>query len=413
MFNNKNKMRKKGFTLTEIIIAVGIIAIMASAIVFWFGGIRPSGRDSKRINDIKQLQFALEMYRRDTGSYPEMIEFGESLVNPNNPNIVYMETIPKNPTPRGDGGCPDEEYQYEYSSSTDSYAISFCLSGKTGNLESGVYSAQQSGIIFVYAIEEESPSIIDDIIAAAISDGGTLSNEAYLQSSANQMLDLEIWDNLTIWLDSGLVKTRTSGSDLFVSKVYDVSDKGKNSIQMTDINQPKLLNTKIDFDGSNDYIEIPQGHNLLSQNITVQMWINPSSWTHQTHTALITSRTTTSNGLMFFILSQGNLNFDWGNGSSSNRWNTGYKPPTNQWTFITFKRNGSGRFFYVNGTPSSSTVTAGGNTTTNTFLRIGADTMSNRYNFQGKINDIRIYDKDLSSAEIESIYNETKSRYGH
>jgi hypothetical protein len=158
------------------------------------------------------------------------------------------------------------------------------------------------------------------------------------------------------------------------------------------------------FNGSTDYIQITQGSSLLPTNITVSMWIYPTSWTHQTHTALITSRTTTNNGLMFFILSQGNLHFDWGNGSSSNRWNTGYQPPLNEWTHITFSRDSNGRYLFVNGLLENSTPSAGGHPPADTFLRLGSDAMSNQYNYQGIIDDVRIYDQALSQSEIMEQY---------
>ncbi len=166
------------------------------------------------------------------------------------------------------------------------------------------------------------------------------------------------------------------------------------------------------FNGTNNYIEIDQGNNLLSENMTAAMWIYPTSWTHQTQTALLTSRASVYDGLLFFIYNQGNLHFDWGNGSDQFRWNTGYQPPLNTWTHIAIKRDSNGRYLYVNGTLRSSTSIAGGPTTANTIFRLGADTTANQYYYQGSMDDVRIYNRALSASEISQLYNSpVYSRY--
>ena len=162
------------------------------------------------------------------------------------------------------------------------------------------------------------------------------------------------------------------------------------------------------FNGTSDYIQVPSGHGLLNTDITVSMWIYPTSWTNQTHIALVTSRTTNVNGLMFFILSQGNLNFDWGNSSSNNRWNTGYQPPLNEWTHIVFSRDSSGRYLYVNGSFKNMTSNAGGPTTANTTLRFGSDTISSQYFYQGEMDEILIFNSALSLSEVEDLYKSTR-----
>jgi hypothetical protein len=167
----------------------------------------------------------------------------------------------------------------------------------------------------------------------------------------------------------------------------------------------KPLGKALDFDGTNDYLEIARGHNLLSTDISASMWIYPTSWTHQTHTALIASRSTLSDGLMFFILNQGNLNFDWGDGSSNYRWDTGFQPPLNKWTHLVITRDSSNRYLYVNGNLQSSTASPGGPPTADTLLTIGADSMSNQYNFEGKMDEVKIFGYALNTDEVKKEYN--------
>lgn len=78
----KNKSLEKGFTLLEMIIVIGIIAIIAAAIVVLLGSARASARDVKRISDIKQIMLALDIYFEDREEYPgPASSYGESETN--------------------------------------------------------------------------------------------------------------------------------------------------------------------------------------------------------------------------------------------------------------------------------------------------------------------------------------------
>lgn len=61
---------KKGFTLVEVIVTCGIIAILASIVYANFSSARQSARDDIRKTDLKELQLALEMYKAQHGRYP-------------------------------------------------------------------------------------------------------------------------------------------------------------------------------------------------------------------------------------------------------------------------------------------------------------------------------------------------------
>lgn len=61
---------KKGFTLIELLVVIAIIGILASVVLSSLNTARASARDTARIQTIKQMQTALEMYRLRIGVYP-------------------------------------------------------------------------------------------------------------------------------------------------------------------------------------------------------------------------------------------------------------------------------------------------------------------------------------------------------
>lgn len=68
-----NKKDAHGFTLIELLVVIAIIGILASVVLAGLDSARATARDSARIQTIKQIEVALEMYRNDNGRYPPII----------------------------------------------------------------------------------------------------------------------------------------------------------------------------------------------------------------------------------------------------------------------------------------------------------------------------------------------------
>ncbi len=136
--------KKTAFTLLELLVSVTIISLLVTISVISSTEIIKSSNDTKRINTVKQLQLALELYRRDTGSYPETITFGEKLTNPLNNQIVYLKKVPSNPKSEDIELCPRVEYSYQ--SDGKYYYLEFCLEKGKENIPVGYNCASFSGI---------------------------------------------------------------------------------------------------------------------------------------------------------------------------------------------------------------------------------------------------------------------------
>lgn len=65
---------KKGFTILELLVVIAIIGILASVILVAVQNSRAKARDTKRVEEVKSLQSALELYRNSNGVYPSVAD---------------------------------------------------------------------------------------------------------------------------------------------------------------------------------------------------------------------------------------------------------------------------------------------------------------------------------------------------
>ena len=95
--------KHKGFTLIELLVVIAIIGILSSVVLSSLNSARQKGRDTARIQAVKQVQNALQLYWSANGSFPAGNELSlSSALVP-----LYINSIPVDPS----GGTNAYQYQ--------------------------------------------------------------------------------------------------------------------------------------------------------------------------------------------------------------------------------------------------------------------------------------------------------------
>lgn len=189
-------------------------------------------------------------------------------------------------------------------------------------------------------------------------------------------------------------------------------------------------NSAYSFDGINDYISLPAFNNNPSVNdFTVSLWAkmishNINFWLGQGRSYLIDMRgdgAASENSFCMTIDTMQGINseihhyIDWPTGGCT-EFAIPIASPISHWVHLVYKRQGSTLYAYINNQLLTTSYTDPGcgvspKTDPLSLLnggRIGNYNTSNDpyYWFNGSIDDIRIYNRALTDADITSLYNE-------
>jgi hypothetical protein len=165
------------------------------------------------------------------------------------------------------------------------------------------------------------------------------------------------------------------------------------------------------FDGTNDLVNINDANSLdLTNGMTIEAWINPNNLTG--YKTVICKENGSTN--LSYALSANNSTSGTSNQRPDTRIRIGTTTSTatgttklvlNTWTHIASTYDGAVLRFYVNGTQVSTANVTGNMVTTTNMLRIGGSTALGTQYFAGLIDEVRIYNKALTQAQIQADMN--------
>jgi hypothetical protein len=158
-------------------------------------------------------------------------------------------------------------------------------------------------------------------------------------------------------------------------------------------------------DGNGGYISVPDSSSLdISSAITMSLWFYVDEFDLTFPTMI--SKGAQNYRFYFSEASQKlNVRFVY-DGAASINVTTSTVFSTMTWYHVAFTYDGTTRIVYVNGQQEITSVAVDSITTNNDSLIIGNFSAGGSRSFKGRLDDLRIYNKALSSQEIQAIYNQ-------
>lgn len=157
---------------------------------------------------------------------------------------------------------------------------------------------------------------------------------------------------------------------------------------------------------STSNVTIPHTAALNTKPESFSLWVYPTSWASADASVMINKRSNVGNGYFIaYITVSAQLAFDCG--GSGTRWVTGFVPPLNTWSHVVLTCSTAGGLaLYVNGAPYGTRSYANRTTmaTSTADLKFGQDTNAGGQLYNGRMDDIRIYDRVLSADEANALY---------
>lgn len=226
-------------------------------------------------------------------------------------------------------------------------------------------------------------------------------------------------DGLQPVVDSSLFLWLTA--DLGTATVWqDRSGQNNNANASTgatrySVHQSGIFGNGYALNGTNGYIGIPDSPAFDVSAITLEAWINASSFTGISR-AIIWRDTTASPTRFFqvYVSTTGNLVFNYRNTLNAYSIITSNTIiPTNTLTHIACSCANAGNMnMYINGIKEFNSIPFVGTMNTGiASMYIGSGHQGTQYWFSGKIPEVRAYSRQLSDTEIDFNYRNSYSYY--
>jgi hypothetical protein len=158
-----------------------------------------------------------------------------------------------------------------------------------------------------------------------------------------------------------------------------------------------------EFDGINDFISIPQSPSLNIENeLSISVWIKPTAFPTSGNMMILgKSNYTSATNYLLRIKPNGFLQFEYKTFANS----SDNPLLLNQWNHVVVTSNTSNeKQVYVNNVLAAHTSQSSPFGLVSNPVTIGAASYNSEY-FNGSIDDVKIYQKALSDADVAQLYN--------
>jgi hypothetical protein len=161
------------------------------------------------------------------------------------------------------------------------------------------------------------------------------------------------------------------------------------------------ISTAYSFDGTDDSVVI--GNSVNPDAVTMSAWVKPG--TNNANEGIVTSLGDAGDAPQYGLVTDGSgFGFKITNGASSEITTTS-SFASDRWYHVAGTFDGTEARIYLDASRRDQDSISGDIPETQSDLEIGSTDSGGAQNFNGTIDDVRIYNRSLSQTEIERLYN--------
>ncbi len=165
-----------------------------------------------------------------------------------------------------------------------------------------------------------------------------------------------------------------------------------------------ILGSALSFDGIDDYVDAGNDNSFdITDAITIEAWVNPFS--NNVYGGIVSKKQWTG-GTTGYHLARGNnkqFYFGWGDGSVRDTL-VSSSVENNVWSHVVATFMNGAVKIYVNGALNNEKTSLISSIASNTYYVSIGSTQGATYSFNGLIDEVRIYNRALSTTEIQKHY---------
>ena len=165
------------------------------------------------------------------------------------------------------------------------------------------------------------------------------------------------------------------------------------------------VNGSLSFDGTDDYVDLPDGFSDFADGLTIALWAYPTNTGNWAKFIDFGNGPASDNIVLARNLTSTTLTFEvYTNATSSGQINAASAIEVNKWQHFVVTLDTSGNaIIYKNGIEVASGSTALPKSVTRTCNYIGKSNWPNAY-YQGRMDELVVFNRNLSPAEVEKLY---------
>lgn len=263
-----------------------------------------------------------------------------------------------------------------------------------------------NGYYYSYTIGEGNDFILTSL----------LESDKYLEKTASKdggtdPARLEVGSNLQLWTKASGLVGYWNFNEGKGEIIKDASRYGNDGV-FKGVGKPNWIkgirDTAIDFDGNSNYVSIGNKTNLqLRKPYSISVWVKANSFL--SNSTIIALFNNYSNYILIGVESSGKWNFLTVISSVGAQIKSDAPAQTDIWIHIIGMVDSSGNMnLYINGVKQTETTTTDDLIGTETTYIGWQGYPDSNFYFDGLIDEVHIYNRELGEPEIRIIYNATK-----